>query len=38
MIFRKILQKTLKQGLTPQIMNKNAIPLKGRYQRKKMKK
>ena len=37
MIFTKILQKMLKQDLTRQIMNQNAIPLKGCYQKEKIK-
>ena len=38
MIFTKILQKTLKEDLTCQIMNQNPIPLKDRYQKEKIKK
>ena len=37
MIFTKILQKTLKEDLTCQIMNQNPIPLKDRYQKEKIK-
>ena len=38
MIFTKMLQKTLKEDLTCQIMNQNPIPLKDRYQKEKIKK
>ena len=38
MIFTKILQKNLKEDLTCQIMSQNAVPLKDRYQKEKVKK
>ena len=38
MVFRKILQKMLEQDLALKIMNQNAIPLKGCYQKEKIKK
>ena len=37
MIFTKILQKMLKQDLALQIINQNAIPLKGCHQKGKIK-